>query len=119
MKSLRKLILLWMFVWLPVSGVMASAMPFCAQMSSTAAEAVAVTPADAMDAHCNSGGLAKQGESSCAHCELCSIAGAVVPPSAPQMGNALPPALPSESIPADFSSFFPDLLPRPPARTQA
>lgn len=121
MKFLRKLALLWLLAWLPISGVMAATMPFCAQGMMGAMQ---LAQSDGMQAdesqsssHCDP---SKRGapQVSCEHCDLCHIAGAILPPSMASTGGAVPPLDPADTSRADFSSFFPDLLPRPPARPQ-
>jgi hypothetical protein len=121
MNFLRKLALVWMIAWLPVSGVMAATMPFCAQgmmgmMQSL--ESGATSSDKGMPPHCAEM-QSDETAPACEHCDLCHIAGAIVPPTLLETGNRLPSAPPSTLFPADFSSFFPDLLPRPPALTQA
>lgn len=125
MKILRKLALVWMFAWLPISGVMATTMPFCAQgimgMMQTTETAASGTDAAAGASHCDKSkrGSPESQEAVCEHCDLCHIAGAIVPPSAASIGNVIPPQGPVDASRADFSSFFPDRLPRPPALSQA
>jgi hypothetical protein len=121
MKLLRKLALVWMIAWLPVSGVMATTMPFCAQGMMGVMQSLDDGSASAdgtTSPHCAEM-QSDENAPVCEHCDLCHIAGAVVPPALLDTASRLPSAHPSMQLPADFSSYFPDLLPRPPTLTQA
>ena len=124
MKLLRKLALFWMLAWLPLSGVMAATMPFCAQgIMGLAAMHHAMTMGDA-DTHaastdadtppCHQTPQSEQDAPLCEHCDLCHITGALAPPSLPAVPHAIDPVSPTDSSSANFTSFFPEPLPRPP-----
>jgi hypothetical protein len=122
MKLLRTLALIWMFAWLPLSGVMAATMPFCAQgiMGMAAMhEAMAMgdtarTHESDADAPCHQAAESDGEAPLCGQCDLCHIAGALVPPSLPAVLHAIDPISPVDASRTDFTSFFPEPLPRPP-----
>jgi hypothetical protein len=121
---LRKLALVWMLAWLPISGVMATTMPFCAKGTTGAVRAQASSLESsgvATTSHCDQGqdGPSDSGKPVCEHCDMCQIAGAMVPPSVAPLDGVVPPQDPADASRADFSSFFPQRLPRPPSVSQA
>lgn len=121
---LRKLALVWMLAWLPISGVMATTMPFCGKGTTGAVRAQPISAESSgavATSHCEQGQPGPSGSDKpvCEHCDLCHIAGAMVPPSVALVGSAIPPQDPADASRVDFSSFFPELLPRPPSVSQA
>ncbi len=115
MKFLSKLALAWMFAWLPVSGVVAATMPFCAQgMGGMMAATVAAEGMDSMPCHQPADASSKGGQLPVEHCDLCHVAGAVAPPSLPVIANVPPSLPPSVDRVEDFSSFIPATPQRPP-----
>ena len=121
---LRKLAFVWMLAWLPISGVMATTMPFCGKGMADAVRAQAAateSPGTAATSHCEQGqhGKSDTNKPVCEHCDLCQIAGAMVPPTVSPSGRVVLPQDPADASRTDFSSFFPELLPRPPSVSQA
>lgn len=116
MKLLSKLALAWMFAWLPVSGVVAATMPFCAQgMGGLASASMQTEGGDAMPCHQPAGDAQEMGTKlPVEHCDLCHIAGALVPPTLPFVANLVPGVAPFDAAASDFRSFFPDPLQHPP-----
>lgn len=116
MKLLRKIALLWMFAWLPASGVMATTMPFCAQSLGGLMRATAV--AENLSAMpCHEGSVASDTLESTLpieHCDLCHLAGALAVPSLPFVANAAPGVAPLDGTASDFRSWVPDPLQHPP-----
>ena len=124
MNVLRKLALVWMIAWLPLSGVVAVTMPFCMQgiMGMAAmqhavgfgAEESAAESADSSRTPCHQKSSAGEDAPMCEHCDLCHLAGALAPPTLPSTHSGVPPESPVDLSRADFTSFFPEPLPRPP-----
>jgi len=116
MKLLSKLALAWMFAWLPVSGVMATTMPFCANgMGGLVAAAVQAEGGEAMPCHQPAGETQQSGATlPVEHCDLCHIAGALAPPTLPFVANAAPSVAPFDATVSDFRSWVPDPLQHPP-----
>lgn len=114
MKLLRKIALLWMFAWLPVSGVMATTMPFCAQALTGTTAAMTAEGMDAMP--CHDTGTATQDAAALPveHCDLCHIAGALLPPTLPVIANVAPGQAPFDASVSDFRSWVPDPPQHPP-----
>jgi hypothetical protein len=116
MKRLRKVAMGWMFAWLPVSGIMASTMPFCAQGLGGVLYA-AMTREGAEVMRCHESGAAQEDTGAplaVEHCDLCHIAGAMAPPTLPVVANPAPGLAPFDAAVSDFRSFIPDPLSRPP-----
>ena len=127
MTFLRKILLIWMIVWLPYAGAMAAAMPITgtpaqASLATTAMAAVdAALPTDStsdeflMPCH----GKAVNGKLSlgqaCNHCVLCHLAGALALGSMPVMPQVTPTHIFDASPLLPHPSFVPD-LPNPPPR---
>ena len=120
MKLISKLALAWMFAWLPVSGVMASTMPFCAAgMGGMMAASVAAEGMDVMPCHESAEPAPGQAQLPVEHCDLCHIAGAIAPPSLPLIANDAPSLPPVDEAVSDFRSFFPDPPQHPPHASPA
>ena len=121
MKILRKIFLAWMFAWLPISGVMAATMPYCSQgiMGKAAAakqhEAQMTNPAQASTEHCSA---SKSTATVCEHCDLCHIAGAMVPPALFMQNGSVEND--SHVVPqvARFSTLYPETPQHPPLSTR-
>ena len=119
MNFLRKLALVWMIAWLPLSGVVAVTMPFCLQgiMGMGALHQAlgfdGETHADAAQPPCHEQST-EEGTPLCEHCDLCHLAGALAPPTLPAAQGSVRPESPADLGRADFTSFFPEPLPRPP-----
>ncbi|MDX2217565.1 MAG: hypothetical protein SF172_00885 [Burkholderiales bacterium] len=116
MKLLRKIALAWMFAWLPVSGVMASTMPLCAQSMGGAMQAAAATgQMDAMPCH-DGGAVTAEADTQppIEHCDLCHLAGALAAPTLPFVANAAPGVAPFDASVSDFRSWVPDPPQHPP-----
>lgn len=122
MTTFRKLLLIWMIAWLPLSGAMAAVMPFGADKAKglVAAETMAMAATvdmadDSLTMPCHS--QAKDGDQQsgqCNHCELCHLAGSIIPPALPQVEANTIHRLPPAFVRADFISFFPEQPQRPP-----
>lgn len=116
MKLLSKLALAWMFAWLPLSGVVAATMPFCAQgMGGLVKAGMVADGGDVMPCH-EVEGNPKTADSTgtVEHCDLCHIACAFVPPALPVVANAAPGVAPVDATVSDFRSWIPDPLQHPP-----
>jgi len=118
MKFLSKLALAWLFAWLPISGVMAATMPFCAQGIGNAAQQTesvtdASTPCHPVDKRTS------ENELDIEHCDLCHIAGALLPPNVPVVANTSPGLPPADAAISDFCSHIPDPLQHPPLSSPA
>ena len=120
MTPFRKLLLVWMIAWLPLSGAMAAIMPFgMAKANSTTAVGVDMNDGAmdetmaAMPCHSStdSGEIAS---GSCNHCELCHLAGAIVAPTLPQVDARTVHDVPTSLVRSNFISFFPEQPQRPP-----
>jgi hypothetical protein len=134
MNSLRKLVLLFMLGWLPLSGAIAAVMPisgmpggsarsFSAPASDDvqAADASASMIVSSMPCH-NSDSSAPSSDSAlsgtCTHCVLCHLAVSLIPPTIPTL-QAFKPSHRFTSAPLlSHASFIPELA-SPPPRTLA
>ena len=127
MHSFRKLILIWMILWLPASGAIAVVMPIAGMLGSTTAGKMSmsavenapdvgtVEAASPMPCHgkaASANGLVQTG--GCSHCVLCHLAGALMLPSIPD----LPEITPTHNFVATpallHTSFFPEPTSPPP-----
>ena len=133
MNLFRRLLLVWMLAWLPVSGVMAVVMPIsgmfwtasAASMAAGATNAPAtdtsVAVADAikssMPCHGPSPASDKPPSGTCTHCVLCHLAVSLMLPSLPVVqGIALSRDFSATPL-LSHTSFFPDPA-SPPPRTR-
>ena len=116
MKLVRKVVLAWMFAWLPLSGAMATTMPFCAQgMVGSAQSGMPAEDGAAMPCHPSAtDSMSTDAPLPVEHCDLCHIAGALVPPTLPYVANVAPGLAPLDAAVIDFRSFFPETPQRPP-----
>lgn len=133
-KLLRKIALAWMLLWLPLSGVMASTLPFCGQglggllaMQGAATAEQTRAPADkpadlppchtqAMDETVRDPAMNDPTHTGIPgeHCSLCHLAGAIALPGMPvlpQIAGATPLDTPFIS---DFRSWLDEPLQPPP-----
>ena len=114
----RKLLLMWMILWLPVSGAMAAVMPFAAS-TSTSTSASAMVAADSsmfasMPCHDVSPSKKAALGEGCNHCVLCHLAGALLLASIPIV-PAIAPTHVYAAVPmAAHPSFFPERSNPPP-----
>ncbi len=115
MKIFRKLLLIWMIVWLPAVGALAAVMPLAAWSSSASTATLADDDDLAlMPCHGKSAAQTLASDQGCSHCVLCHLAGAMVTPEIPiiptlpptQIFNAAPLVAPP--------SFVPELISPPP-----
>ncbi len=126
MTSFRKLLLIWMIAWLPLSGAMAAVMPFgVAKAKVAVAETMTMAAAidtadDSMSMPCHSQAKAGDQQSGhCNHCELCHLAGSIMPPALPKVDANTIHRSPPAFVRADFISFFPEQPQRPPLASRA
>ncbi len=139
-KLLHKIALAWMLVWLPLSGVMASTLPFCGkgiggwvamqrtQVMAASDSAQALPPCHMMEDSNDADVQSTQADSAPAperssvpgeHCSLCHLAGAIalpVMPYLPQIAGSTPLAVPFES---HFHSWLGEPLQPPPLSSPA
>jgi hypothetical protein len=135
-KLLRQLALAWMFVWLPVSGVMASTLPFCGQglgglfakASLAASDPVAHANAEAGVPPCHAA-MSERGEMDTSdaatdeptrsslpgeHCSLCHLAGAIALTSLPLVPQVIADTPHHAITRSDFQSWLEVPLQPPP-----
>lgn len=129
MNTFRKLVLIWMIAWLPVSGVIASVMPISGMPSF--AEPVAsngignIETADSVAAASNTDPMsslpchnpvstdsAKSG--SCTHCVLCHLAISLMLPAIPELKSFAPSHSFAATPLLSHASFFPEPVSPPP-----
>jgi hypothetical protein len=132
---LIKLIVVWMIVWLPVAGALASTMTI-SSISSTSAIATstvdAATPHQSlspepaaesnvasMPCHASDSSSPDVDGKSCSHCVLCHLAGAIVPPTVPSMPLNTRHDSPKSIDNVSFTSFIAELPQRPPSLSRA
>jgi hypothetical protein len=124
--SFVKIIAVWLVAWLPLSAAMATAMPIYAKApmvsvaeSSSAESAVLPDAQDVMQAmpcHAAAADTATMPANDvCSHCVLCHIAGAMVPPTVPEMATQFVHDCPTSDGVVAFTSFIPPTLQRPPS----
>ena len=116
----RKLLLMWMILWLPVSGAMAAVMPFAASTSastSTSASAMVATDSsmlESMPCHKVSPSNKAALGDGCNHCVLCHLAGALMLVSVPAVPSIAPTHVYAAVPMAAHPSFFPERSNPPP-----
>ena len=135
MNSFRKLVLLWMIFWLPVSGAMAAVMPISG-MSATVyglafsnvptnaseekiGEALTDTVASSMPCHSALPATDSPDSGTCNHCVLCHLAVSLMLPSLPVVQGVVPPHNFSTTPLLSHTSFVPDLASPPPRTRQS
>lgn len=117
MKFFQKLLLVWMIVWLPVSGALAAAMPLTGPMGIMSVPGVTSVDDPSLSAlPCH--GIVTAGEidlgHSCEHCVLCHLAGALAMPEIPLLATFVPSNI-YIVVPRDLHpSFVPELISPPP-----
>jgi hypothetical protein len=126
---LIKLIVVWMIVWLPVAGVLASTMPISVVATSavdaaTPDRSISPEPPAKSDVanlpcHASDSSSPDVDGKSCSHCVLCHIAGAIVPPAVPTVPLNTRHDSPKSSDSVSFTSFIAELPQRPPSRSRA
>lgn len=120
MPSFRKLLIIWMIVWLPVAGATATVMPLTGPSIKTAvatiADAAANFSADefVMPCHAKSAGSKQPFGQSCNHCDLCHLASALAVGDMPMMPSATPSHIFTAVPLLPHPSYVPDLLSPPP-----
>ena len=112
----RKLLLMWMILWLPVSGAMAAVMPFAASTSTSASAMVAADSSMFASMPCHDvspSNKATLGDG-CNHCVLCHLAGALMLASLPVIPSIAPTHVYAAVPMAAHPSFFPERSNPPP-----
>lgn len=111
MKYFRKLLLVWMIVWLPVAGAMAAIMPLSAAVPVESA--LAATAGDQNVAAIPCHGSATPGKApvgdGCTHCVLCHLAVSLVMTEFPVVATVLP----TNVYTGIARSFYPSFVPEP------
>jgi hypothetical protein len=108
MKLFRKLLVIWMMVWLPVAGAMAAVMPLSGSLAAVLASNT--TPGadedmSLMPCHGKGQSATLAFGHGCSHCVLCHLAGALVIPEMPIITASVPThifAAASVTIPPSF-----------------
>ena len=99
MLSFRKLLIIWMIIWLPLAGAAAAVMPLTGLSLKAAVPTISEASTNvgvdefAMPCHAKSAGSERLFGQSCNHCELCHLANALAICEMPLM--ALPLTSPS------------------------
>ena len=116
-KFFRKLLVIWMIVWLPAAGALAAVMPLAA-WSSAASSSTALLADDEdvalMPCHGKSAAQTLGSGQGCSHCLLCHLAGAMVTPEMPIIPTLTPTHIFSAAPQVAPSSFVPELISPPP-----
>ena len=119
MTLFRKLLLVWMLAWLPVSGAVAAAMPITALSRASIpiedmGEAVIASGTSPLPCHGNTDSVSPSAGGGCTHCVLCHLANALIPPSIFELPGQ-PPALNFVVTPqSPQTSFVPEPISPPP-----
>ena len=117
MKLFKKILLVWMIVWLPVAGAMAVVMPLSGStMVSSATDTTSASDKNASSLPCHgksAPGTIASGQS-CSHCVLCHLAGALVMPELPVIATLSPTHIFSAATVVNHLSFIPELSAPPP-----
>jgi len=117
MKLFKKILLVWMIVWLPVAGAMATVMPLSGStMVSSASDTTSASDKNASSLPCHGKsvpGKIASGQS-CSHCVLCHLAGALVMPELPVIATLSPTHIFSIAPVVNHLSFIPELSAPPP-----
>ena len=117
MKLFKKILLVWMIVWLPVAGAMAATMPLSGStLTSAASGTTATVDQETSTLPCHGKvipGKIASGQS-CSHCVLCHLAGALVMPELPVIATLSPTHIFSAAPAVNPPSFIPELTAPPP-----
>ena len=129
-----KLITVWIVLWLPLSGALASTMQIFAAFNGVASSAfenhnenksegaMAFLPChqsnsdneDVADIE-----AAEPKKASCSHCTLCHIVGSIIPTAIPVNHHTIHHDCPQSIDAVSFTSFIPELPMRPPSLSRA
>jgi hypothetical protein len=124
----RKLLLIWMILWLPFAGAMAAVMPIAgtslqaaATVDDTQSVADAASSSDefVMPCHSKSSVTKSSLGQTCTHCVLCHLAGALALGTVPVMPKISPTHIFAAAPLTPHPSFVPDLLSPPPRASLA
>ena len=118
MTLFRKLLLVWMVAWLPVSGAIAAVMPISSMSRAPMPvedmdESVNATSESAMPCHVDTDTVSATG-GSCTHCVLCHLAGALMLPFIPELRDLAPSHHFVATSLSTQTSFIPELISPPP-----
>ena len=117
MRALRKILLVWMILWLPAAGALAAVMPLKGIAQESNSPAASQSSGDdsmpLMPCHGKSGKGSVPGEG-CSHCVLCHLAGALVMSHLPVVPGVKPTHVFTATPAVSHPSFVPDLLVPPP-----
>lgn len=120
MPFFRKLLIIWMIIWLPIAGATAAVMPLLGLSIKTAvaviSEASPNVGADefVMPCHAKPTGSKQLFGQSCNHCDLCHLASALAVRDMPIMPSAAPSHIFTAVPLLAHPSYVPDLLSPPP-----
>ena len=117
MKFFRKLLLIWMIVWLPAVGALAAVMPLAAWSSAAPASAATIAGDEdlaLMPCHGKSAAKTLALGQGCSHCVLCHLAGALALPEMPIIPTLPPTHIFNASPLIAPPSFVPELISPPP-----
>lgn len=116
MKIFKKLLLIWMIVWLPAAGAAAAMMPLSGAISFAGPDNMqsADETSGAMPCHGKSASGKGTFGQSCSHCVLCHLAGTLALPQLPFIATLTPTHLFETPRFDDHSSFIPELTAPPP-----
>lgn len=131
MNFLRKVVLIWMLAWLPLSGAIAAAMGISGMSAGTGASRAsetlaAVESADetaaadisAMPCHGTAESSDAGQSGTCTHCLLCHLAVSLLLPYVADFQGRTPSHIFAASLLASHVSFIPELA-SPPPRSDA
>ena len=125
MSKFRKLVLIWMILWLPASGAIAAVMPISgmpagkitaimlgqtetADMATGAADQVSAMPCHQTAA------IDSSPSGTCTHCVLCHLAISLMLPAIPEMKPFTPSHDFAATLLLSHTSFFPEPVSPPP-----
>ena len=116
-KFFRKLLLIWMIVWLPAVGALAAVMPLAAWSSAASASTTTLAGDEdlaLMPCHGKSAAQTLASGQGCSHCVLCHLAGALALPEMPIIPTLPPTHIFNASPLIAPPSFVPELISPPP-----
>ena len=126
MIAFRKLVLVWMIAWLPLSGAIAAVMPFSgtermSTPSGISAMSAAIAPNHAAEhaglasLPCHDGVAADTNlPGTCTQCVLCHLAVSLMLPSIPELPGLTPSQNFARTRFCPYVSFIPELVSPPP-----